>query len=87
MRLDSFEPLSVPFVMHLHRLLFAHAGGRGGYLKTDENLIVSYESGHREIVFKPPAPEETEFLLRETIAATTRRSATRSDIRSCSSAP
>lgn len=67
MRLDSFEPLSVPFVLHLHRLLFEHAGGRGGYLKTDENLIVSYESGHREIVFKPPAPEETEFLLRETI--------------------
>jgi len=67
MRLDSFEPLSVPFVLHLHRLLFEHAGGRGGYLKTDENLIVSYESGHREIVFKPPAPEETEFLIRETI--------------------
>lgn len=67
MRRETFEPLSVPFVLHLHRLLFQHAGGRGGYLKADENLIASYESGRREIVFKPPPPEETEFLLREAI--------------------
>jgi len=67
MRLDGYEPLSVPFVLHLHRQLFEHAGGRGGYLKTDENFIVSYESGHREVVFEPPPPKDTEFLLRETI--------------------
>lgn len=48
MRLDSHEPLSVPFVLHLHRLLFHHAGRRGGHLKSDENLIVSYENGRRE---------------------------------------
>jgi Fic family protein len=65
MRLDEFEPLSVPFVLHLHRQMFAHSGGRGGYLKTDENLIVSYESGEREVVFVPPPPDETEFLLTE----------------------
>ncbi len=68
MRLDSYEPLSVPFVLHLHRLLFAHSGGKGGRLKSDENLIVSYESGRREIVFAPPPPEETEFLLSELLA-------------------
>ena len=28
-RLDTYEPFSVPFVLHLHRLLFHHAGGRG----------------------------------------------------------
>ena len=67
MRLDRYEELSVPFVLHLHRQLFEHAGGRGGYLETDENFIVSYESGHREVVFEPPAPEDTEFLLREAI--------------------
>lgn len=67
MRLDEFEPLTLPFLLHLHRLLFQHAGGRGGYLKTDENLIVSYEHGYREVVFEPPKPEETEFLLRELI--------------------
>lgn len=65
MRLDSYEPLSVPFVLHLHRLLFQHTGGNGGHLKTDQNLIVSYESGRREIVFTPPSPEDTEFLLKE----------------------
>lgn len=67
MRLDTHEALSIPFVLHQHRLLFQHAGGRGGYLKTDKNYIVSYESGHREVVFTPPGPEETEILLRETI--------------------
>jgi len=67
MRLETFEPIGVPFLLHLHRLLFQHAEGRGGHLKTDENFIVSFESGHREVVFKPPPPEETEFLLRETI--------------------
>ena len=67
MRMDSYEPLSVPFLLHLHRQLFEYAGGRGGYLKTDENFIVAYESGHREVVFSPPSPKETEFLLRETI--------------------
>lgn len=68
MRSDSHEPLTLPLLLHLHRLLFHHSGGRGGHLKTDENLIVSYESGRREIVFQPPGPDETEFLLTELLA-------------------
>jgi Fic family protein len=67
MRMEAFELLSVPLILHLHRQLFEHAGGRGGHLKTDENFIVSVESGHREVVFTPPGPEEIEFLLRETV--------------------
>lgn len=67
MRPDSYGPLSVPFLLHLHRTLFQHTDGRGGHLKTDENLIVSYESGRREIVFEPPPPAEVEFLLGELI--------------------
>ena len=65
MRTEEQEPLSVPFVLHLHRQMFMYSGGRGGYPKSDENLIVSYESGTREVVFAPPPPEETEFLLTE----------------------
>jgi Fic family protein len=65
MRLEDYEPLTVPFLLHLHRLLFRHSGGRGGHLKSDENLIVSYEGGRRETVFTPPPPAETEFLLTE----------------------
>jgi Fic family protein len=68
MRADGQEPLTVPLLLHLHRLLFHHSGGRGGHLKSEENLIVSYESGRREIVFEPPPPDETEFLLTELLA-------------------
>lgn len=62
---DDYDPLTLPFVLHLHRLLFAHSGGRGGHLKSDRNLIVSYGDGGREIVFEPTPPEQTEFQLRE----------------------
>lgn len=68
MRLGTPEPLTVPLVLDLHRILFHHSGGRGGHLKSDQNLIVSYESGPRETVFTPPAPAETEFLLPELFA-------------------
>jgi len=68
MRLETYEPLTVPFILYLHRLLFHHSGGRGGHLKSDQNLIVSYERGRRETVFTPPAPAETEFLLTELFA-------------------
>jgi len=67
MRMESYQPLDVPLVLHLHRLLFEHAGGRGGRLKSDANLIVSYESGRRKVVFVPPLPKDTEFLLREVL--------------------
>ncbi len=64
-RASDLEPFSVPYVLHLHRLLFGHTDGGGGRLKTDQNLIVSYEHGHREVLFTPPSPKETEFLLPE----------------------
>jgi Fic family protein len=65
MRLGDYEPLTVPFVLHLHRLLFHHVDGRGGHLKSDQNLIVSYESGRREVVFTPPDEQATPVLLAE----------------------
>ncbi len=64
-RATDGEALSVPYVLHLHRLLFGHTDGGGGRLKTEQNLIVSYERGHREVLFTPPSPMETEFLLPE----------------------
>jgi Fic family protein len=65
MRRGTGEELTVPFLLRLHRMLFEYSDGRGGHLKTDQNLIVSYESGQRKIVFTPPTPEQTEFLLTE----------------------
>ena len=61
------EPISVPLLLHLHRQVFRHVGGRGGQFKTDQNLIVSYESGRREIIFEPPDEKETPFLMEEAI--------------------
>jgi len=63
MRSTILEALSVPYALHLHRLLFGHTDGGGGRLKTDQNLIVSYEHGHREVLFTPPSPRETQTLL------------------------
>jgi Fic family protein len=63
--LSAPEPLTVPFLLRLHRQLFHYTGGGGGNLKSDQNLIVSYASGSRETIFTPPPPAETEFLLTE----------------------
>jgi Fic family protein len=65
---SSQEPLSVPYVLHLHRLLFGHTDARGGYLKSDQDLIVSDEPGRRLGLFTPPSPREAEFLLPELLA-------------------
>ncbi|WP_411277154.1 Fic family protein [Gaiella sp.] len=67
MRGDQLEALSVPFILHIHRQLLRYTGGRGGNLKTDDNLIVRYEDGQRIVIFKPPPWQETEYLLRELV--------------------
>lgn len=64
MRAPELEPVTLPYILHLHRQLFSYTDGGGGNLKTDENLIVSYESGHRVVLFTPPPPAQTESLLR-----------------------
>ncbi|NLT06173.1 MAG: Fic family protein [Solirubrobacterales bacterium] len=61
------EPPSVPLLLHLHRQVFQHVDGRGGHLKQDQNLIVSYAGGRREVIFEPPTPAQTPFMLAETI--------------------
>ncbi len=64
MRADALEPVTLPYILHLHRQLFRYTDGGGGRLKTDQNLIVSYEHGYREVLFTPPPPARTESLLR-----------------------
>ncbi len=87
MRLDSYEPLSVPFVLHLHRQLFEYAGGRGGYLKTDVNFIVSYESASARLSSPRRLRRKPNSSSGRPSSATTRRSATALATRSSSSAP
>jgi Fic family protein len=60
------EPRSpdTTLALALHRQLFAHTRGRGGYLKTDDNLITDRdEHGRRHVIFKPPPWPQTEGLM------------------------
>jgi Fic family protein len=85
-RAAALEPINVPFILHLHRLLFGHAGGHGGTLKSEQNLIVTCEGGHRQVLFRPPSPKETEFLLSELLVRYQEAVASRAaHTRSCSS--
>lgn len=61
------EPMSVPLILRVHRDLFRHSDARGGYLKTDDNMIVSHERGGREVLFEPPPWQRTEWFLTELV--------------------
>ncbi len=67
-RETELETLSVPYILHLHRLLFSYTEGGGGRLKADQNFIASYEQGHRTILFTPSSPKETQTFLPELLA-------------------
>ena len=65
------EPLTVPLVLHVHRLLMRHTGDPlAGHLKTSNNVIGDREpDGRVTVVFKPvPAGPETERHLTELVA-------------------
>jgi Fic family protein len=65
------EPLTVPLVLHIHRLLMRHAADPlAGRLKTSDNVIGDRSAdGRVTVVFKPvPAGPETERQLAELVA-------------------
>jgi len=65
------EPLTVPLIVHVHRLLMRHAGDPlAGRAKTSDNVIGDRDSdGRVTVVFKPvPAGPETERQLVELTA-------------------
>jgi Fic family protein len=63
--------LSVGLLLHLHRLLFSHTEGRGGHLKTEDNLVVEGgPDGTRVVRFTPVSAAETPFLLSELVERT-----------------
>jgi len=64
---DRQEPMSAPLILGVHRDLFRHTEARGGYFKTDDNLIVSYEKGFREELFAPPPWQRTEWFVTELV--------------------
>lgn len=65
------EELSVGLVLHLHRLLFAHADAQGGSFKSDDNLVVDRQpDGSRAVRFEPVSARETPFFTDELVART-----------------
>lgn len=68
-RADPPERMSVPLILSVHRDLFRHTEARGGYLKQDDNTIVSRDvNGIATVLFEPPPWQQTEFLLSELVA-------------------
>ncbi|MGN6189477.1 MAG: Fic family protein [Conexibacter sp.] len=64
------EPLTVPLVLHVHRLLMRHTGDPlAGKLKTSDNVIGDLRpEGRVTVVFKPvPAGPQTERQLAELV--------------------
>jgi Fic family protein len=65
------EPLTVPLILHVHRLLMRHTGDPlAGRLKTDDNVIGDRDpDGRVTVVFKPvPAGRQTASQLTEVVA-------------------
>lgn len=63
--------LSVGLVQQLHRLLFSFTEGRGGYFKTDDNIVVDRQpDGTRVVHFAPVSARETPFFIDELVTRT-----------------
>ena len=61
------ERVSIPLLLHVHRTLYKYSGGGGGRLKEDQNYIVEYVDGFRHVIFTPPTPDDTKWMLPELI--------------------
>jgi len=61
------EPMSIPLILHYHRQIFQHVDGRGGSFKSDDNAIVSFETGRKQVVFEPVSARETPFMTTELV--------------------
>lgn len=57
---EEWRPLNLGLFLHLHRLLFAETPGRGGVLKSSDNLVVDrMEDGSRSVRFVPVPAAQT----------------------------
>lgn len=67
---EAREELSMGLILHVHRLLYAEAGG-GGELKTTDNLVVDRATDRTRIIrFVPVSAAETPSYLRELVVRT-----------------
>ena len=84
MRTDQHEPLTVPFVLHLHRQLFQYSGGRGGYLKSDPNYIARTKAARARSSSRLHRLRKPSSFSRSCSSATAQHSGTSSLIHLCS---
>ncbi len=63
--------LTVGLVLHLHRLLFSFNDGRGGYFKTEDNVVVDrHPDGTTTARFVPVSAQETPLFVEELVTRT-----------------
>ncbi|TDX81549.1 Fic family protein [Rathayibacter sp. PhB151] len=66
---ESWRPLNIGLLLHLHRLLFRYTDVPGGGFKSSANLVVDrHPDGSTTTRFTPVAPSETPYYLDELIA-------------------
>jgi Fic family protein len=67
--LGTWDYPSVGLALYLHRVLYRHTDGRGGYLKEEDNEISDRdEHGRRFTVFHPVDHRQTPFFIDELMA-------------------
>ena len=66
---DTWQPLNIGLLLHLHALLFEKTEGGGGAFKSSDNLVVDRSSdGTIEVRFVPVPAARTEFYTAELIS-------------------
>jgi Fic family protein len=65
---EDWRPLNAGLMLHLHRLLFAHAPVPGGAFKKEDNLVVDRSpDGSTTVRFKPVPAARTPFAIDDLI--------------------
>ena len=65
---EDWRPLNAGLMLHLHRLLFAHAAVPGGAFKNEDNLVVDRSpDGSTTVRFKPVPAASTPFAIDDLI--------------------
>jgi len=63
--------LSVGLVLYLHRLQFSFTDEKGGYFKTDDNLVVDHNpDGSTTVRFEPVSAQQTPYFIEELVDRT-----------------
>lgn len=65
---QDWRPLNAGLILHLHRLLFAHAAVPGGAFKAEDNLVVDRSpDGSTTVRFEPVSAASTPFAIDDLI--------------------